>query len=226
MHQIERVKGVFNGPPANFPTGASTGAALEDAALCVSWLIYPGNGVSLSSDPLLVRAGVDTLLYKEFWDHSNSFCTVFAGAARVGVDPDLILRQMKTVTQKNIQPNFLFNFGGGIENNAGIPDGLNEMLLQSHEGFLRLFPCWPKDRPARFDGLRAYGAFLVSAELTGGDVQSIRISSEKGRPCTVLNPWAGAVQVLRNGTKRETVSGERLRLATAPGERIELLKRP
>ena len=28
MQNIQRVKGVFNGPPANFPTGASTGAAL------------------------------------------------------------------------------------------------------------------------------------------------------------------------------------------------------
>ncbi len=208
-----------------FDTSEHGATRLEDAALCVSWMIYPGNGVSLSSDPALVRAGVDTLLHKELWDHSNSFCTVFAGAARVGIDPDLILRQMRTVTEKNIQPNFLFNFGGGgIENNSGIPGGLNEMLLQSHEGFLRLFPCWPNDRPARFDGLRAYGAFLVSAERAGGEVKSVRITSEKGQPCTILNPWAGAVQVLRNGVKCETFSGERFALPTAPGESIELLK--
>ncbi len=210
-----------------FDTSEHGATRLEDAALCVSWMIYPGNGVSLSSDPSLVRAGADTILYKEFWDHPNSFCTVFAGAARVGVDPDLILRQMKAVTEKNIQPNFLFNFGGGgIENNSGIPGGLNEMLLQSHEGFLRLFPCWPKDRPARFERLRAYGAFLVSSELAGGEVKSVRIVSEKGQPCTVLNPWAGAVDVMRNGMKSETVCGERFTLSTVPGERIELLKRP
>jgi alpha-L-fucosidase 2 len=210
-----------------FDTSEHGATRLEDAALCVSWMIYPGNGVSLSSDPSLVRAGADTILYKEFWDHPNSFCTVFAGAARVGVDPDLILRQMKAVTEKNIQPNFLFNFGGGgIENNSGIPGGLNEMLLQSHEGFLRLFPCWPKDRPARFERLRAYGAFLVSSEMAGGEVKSVQIVSEKGQPCTVLNPWAGAVDVMRNGMKRETVCGERFTLSTVPGERIELLKRP
>jgi hypothetical protein len=100
------------------------------------------------------------------------------------------------------------------------------MLLQSHEGFLRLFPCWPKDRPARFERLRAYGAFLVSSELAGGEVKSVRIVSEKGQPCTVLNPWAGAVDVMRNGMKSETVCGERFTLSTVPGERIELLKRP
>ncbi|MCY2927996.1 MAG: hypothetical protein NTV86_00600, partial [Planctomycetota bacterium] len=197
---------------------------LEEASLCVSWSIYPGNGVSLSSDPALVRAGADTILYKAFWDNPNSFCTAFAVAARVGIDPEMILRHMKTVTEKNIQPNFLLTFGGGgIENNSGIPGGLNEMLLQSHEGFLRLFPCWPADRPARFTGLRAYGAFLVSAERAGGRVQSVQIVSEKGRPCTVGNPWPDeGVLVRRNGAPAETLRGERLRLATAPGERLDL----
>jgi hypothetical protein len=192
--------------------------------MCCVQHIYPANAVSLSSDPALVKAGVDTILYKDLWEQGNSFSTIFAAAARVGVDPDLILRQMKRVTEKYIQPNFMFNMGGGgIENSSGIPDGLNEMLLQSHEGFLRLFPCWPKGRPARFDGLRAYGAFLVSAELAGGTVRSVRIVSEKGQPCTVLNPWPGkAARVLRNGENAEIVSGDRLSLPTSPGERVEL----
>jgi hypothetical protein len=201
---------------------------LEDLNMCCIQHIYPANAISLSSDPALVRAGVDTILYKDLWENLNSFSTIFAASARVGVDPDVILQQMKRVTEKYIQPNFMFNMGGGgIENNSGIPDGLNEMLLQSHEGFLRLFPCWPKGQPARFDGLRAYGAFVVSAELTRERVESVRIVSEKGRTCTVLNPWAGAaVRVLRNGVASETVSGDRFSVATSPGERLELTRRP
>jgi hypothetical protein len=197
---------------------------LEDVNMCGIQHIYPGNAVSLSSAPALVRAGVDTIIYKDLWENGNSFSTIFAAAARVGVDPDLILSQMTRVTQKYIQPNFLFNFGGGgIENNSGIPDGLNEMLLQSHEGFLRLFPCWPASRPARFEGIRAYGAFLVSAELSDGRVQSVRILSEKGRPCTVLNPWPGAgILVRRDGVMSDTVHGDRFTLTTAPGERLVL----
>jgi hypothetical protein len=57
---------------------------------------------------------------------------------------------------------------------------LNEMLLESHEGVLRLFPCWPKDQDARFGTLRACGAFLVSAELKGGSIGGVKIASEKG----------------------------------------------
>ncbi|MEI6218264.1 MAG: hypothetical protein WCP86_05150, partial [bacterium] len=93
---------------------------LEDLNMCCIQHIYPANGVSLSSDPLLVRAGVDTILYKDLWENLNSFSTVFAAAARVGVDPDLILQQMNRVTEKYIQPNFMFNMGGGgIENSSG-----------------------------------------------------------------------------------------------------------
>jgi hypothetical protein len=65
------------------------------------------------------------------------------------------------------------------------------MLLQSHEGFLRLFPVWPKELSAKFGNLRAMGAFLVSSELRDGEVKELIVESEKGVACTVLNPWPG-----------------------------------
>ena len=116
----------------------------------------------------------------------------------------------------------LFYGGGGIESCGGFL-AVNEMLLQSHEGVVRLFPCWPKDQNARFGTLRAVGAFLVSAELKGGVVTGVTIVSEKGRFCTVQNPWPGkAVRVSRNGGASETLTGERLSLKTAPGESMIL----
>ena len=54
--------------------------------------------------------------------------------------------------------------GGGIESCGGIISAVDEMLMQSHEGVIRVFPVWPKEMPARFGNLRAYGAFLVSGE--------------------------------------------------------------
>ena len=60
-----------------------------------------------------------------------------------------------------------FQCGGGNVEGAGIADGINAMLLQSHEGFLRLFPCWHHPA-AKFGTLRAAGAFLVSAEKKDG----------------------------------------------------------
>ena len=64
-----------------------------------------------------------------------------------------------------------------------------EMLLQSWDGSIRLFPRWPKDRDVAFDGWRAQGAFLVSAAMKGGKVAYFKVKSEKGAPCVVLGDW-------------------------------------
>lgn len=53
-----------------------------------------------------------------------------------------------------------------------------------------MFPCW-SHADGTFVTLRAAGAFLVSAEKKNGVVQPITILSEKGRLCSVLNPWPG-----------------------------------
>ena len=99
---------------------------------------------------------------------------------------------------------------------------INEMLLQSHEGVIRFFPVWPKEENARFGGLRAVGAFLVSAELKDGTIRGVTLHSEKGRACTVQNPWPGKqVQLVRNGNAAETVAGARFRFHTAIRETIQ-----
>jgi hypothetical protein len=112
--------------------------------------------------------------------------------------------------------------GGGIENVAGFL-AVNEMLLQSHEGVLRFFPVWPKEQNARFGSLRAVGAFLVSAELKDGVVGGVKIISEKGRACTVQNPWPGRkVQLVRRGTATEFATGDRFTFPTVEDETVEL----
>ena len=111
----------------------------------------------------------------------------------------------------------------GMEHFSIVPNAIQEMLMQSHEGVLRFFPCWPKDLDARFGTLRADGAFLVSAELKGGVVSGVTILSEKGRDCTVQNPWPGkAVSLIRDGKVSETVSGERFTFKTGENESVSL----
>jgi hypothetical protein len=67
------------------------------------------------------------------------------------------------------------------------------MLLQSHEGIIRLFPCWDRKSDAKFENLRADGAFLVSAELKDEKVTTLSLKSLKGRKCTVQCDGIGAV---------------------------------
>ena len=123
----------------------------------------------------------------------------------------------------NSYANLVLSYGGGgIETVAGFL-AVNEMLLRSYEGVLRFFPVWPREQNARFGNLRAVGAFLVSAELKDGVVGCAKIQREKGRACTVQNPWAGQkVQLIREGKVPEPVSGDRFTLKAAVGEAIEL----
>lgn len=162
---------------------------------------------------------------EEVWVRDgNAFDTVPPGAARLGIDPERILEMMRRKIEAHALPNlWIVQGGGGIETCGGITAGINEMLLQGHEGVLRVFPCWPRGRDARFADLRAWGAFLVSAELKNGAVRGVRVVSEKGGPCRVENPWpARAAHLRRNGRPPETISGETLAFATGPGEEIHL----
>jgi hypothetical protein len=110
-----------------------------------------------------------------------------------------------------------------IDGNFAGTAGITEMLLQSHEGVIRLFPCWPMDQDARFGTLRTRGAFLVSAELKGGVVSGVKITSEKGVDGIIQNPWPDKnVRVFRNGQPAEIASGPRIALKTTVGEGIEL----
>ncbi|MBN1417948.1 MAG: beta-galactosidase [Planctomycetes bacterium] len=186
--------------------------------------IWPAGGIGLDSDPKLLAIARDTLVSLSRWTDGNGFATFYTAAARLGHDPVEILKHLREQCDRHAFPNlYLFYAGGGIESCGGIISAPNEMLLQSHEGVLRFFPCWPEDQPARFGNLRAYGAFLVSAERKDGRVTGAVIRSEKGRPCTIENPWPGmAVRLVRNGRPAELLAGTRFAFRTAAGETIRL----
>jgi hypothetical protein len=86
--------------------------------------------------------------------------------------------------------NFDFMTRMGIwTENLSLPAVLNECMLQSYSGILRLFPNTANLGPARFRNLRARGAFLVSAAWDGKQVSQVEISSEKGGVARLANPW-------------------------------------
>ena len=90
------------------------------------------------------------------------------------------------------------NYGhsGAWTESLGVIAPLQEMMLQSWDGALRIFPAWPKGLDARFESFRAEGAFLVSAAWSKGEVTALRILSEKGQPCCIYIPWRAGMDVL------------------------------
>lgn len=85
-----------------------------------------------------------------------------------------------------------------LNSSGGFAAAVNEMILQSFDGLIRVFPALPSDWSGRFAGLRAVGAFLVSAAATDGAVDWIVVSSERGGPCRVANPWPGRAAEVRD----------------------------
>jgi len=109
---------------------------------------------------------------------------------------------------------------------------MNEMLLQSHEGVIRIFPSVPKEWDVRFD-LAAIGGFRVCAERVGGSIRWLAIESHSGGVCRVVNPWPSkstrfCFDVHPEGTTRvglaEEVTGSEkaLRWETVAGRRYLL----
>lgn len=68
-----------------------------------------------------------------------------------------------------------------LEGNLAFASGLQQMLIQSHTGTIRVFPAIPSDwKDVSFSNLRARGAFLVSARMEDGKVTSLKVKAEKG----------------------------------------------
>ena len=88
--------------------------------------------------------------------------------------------------------------------NLSLPAIVNECLMQSYDGVIRLFPNTTNLGEARFRDLRACGAFLVSAMWDGKAVAEATVKSEKGSLARVVNPWTSSraeVRALSSGTE-------------------------
>lgn len=90
-----------------------------------------------------------------------------------------------------------------LEGNFAFASGIQEMLLQSHTGTIRVFPAIPEGwKDVSFENLRAMGAFLVSAVRKDGKVVKLRVYSEKGGHLNIVSPVDG------NLLQYETEAGE------------------
>lgn len=114
----------------------------------------------------------------------------------------------EAVTRSTTLPNMGWIIHGWDRNTwihqCGFPILINESILQSYTGQLRVAPV-RLGRDICFGQLRTVGAFLVSGEIRAdGTVAYLAITSEAGKPCELIRPWpvTNAIRVRRSSTMR------------------------
>lgn len=105
-----------------------------------------------------------------------------------------------------------------LEGNFAFAAGIQEMLLQSHTGIIRVFPAIPAAwRSVAFDKLRAMGAYLISARQSDGKIEYIRIYPEEGGPLCLAIPQGQEIADISGHDKEIQIENGILKLQTQKG---------
>ncbi|MDP4192238.1 MAG: hypothetical protein Q8858_11775 [Bacteroidota bacterium] len=109
-----------------------------------------------------------------------------------------------------------------LEGNFAFAAGLQEMLLQSQNGLIEVFPAVPCSwKDIEFNDFRAEGAFIVSAKKQNGKLVSLSILPEKGGELRIKNIFREAKYKIK-GTKtdKNVFENDIITLKTEPGKEI------
>jgi len=207
-------------------------------APCNLMTVFPGEDHGLHSDEKIKKILFNTVRNNQN-EGGNDLVFQHLQQARLGMlDLDAFKRAVKYCTLENgtssdyaLQVNgryadntnfqYMKRMGIWFEN-FGLPAVINECLLQSYNGIIRMFPNWPHNKDAGFKTLRATGGFLVSSSIKNGIVQEIQIFSENENDLRIYNPWVKdkQVKVFVNGKERKFLSGDIIRLKVEKGQTI------
>jgi len=109
-----------------------------------------------------------------------------------------------------------------MESMSVLATAMNESLLQSYDGILRIFPAFPASKNGRFT-LHAEGGFVVSSEIKSGKVQWICIKSLFGNPFKLELPWGRAVVQSNLEKNSQMISGNIAEIKTRSNEVMMIL---
>jgi alpha-L-fucosidase 2 len=152
--------------------------------------------------------------------YGNIWANDAAQAARLGLGDEAFAGMKKMLQKYQAYPNGLTDNTNGVFEFLGVHlSAMNESLLQSYNGKIRVFPAVPSD--STFVGkfsLLATGGFEVSSEREGGDIKYVGVRSLYGKTAQVVNPWGTAqvdVRRLSDNAVIATTTAATISFATA-----------
>ena len=132
------------------------------------------------------------------WTQINNFPRLATDAVNCRYSAERVVGQLAAGIRRQMKANMMIDDGvHGIEK-AGATEAVNNMMLLSDQGVIKLFGNWLANTDAKFVRLRANGAFVFSAEYDGAAneiKEGATMTSEKGATATVATLWADGMTV-------------------------------
>ncbi len=184
--------------------------------------VWPSDQIDMDSPDDELLTAIRTWMTIKL-EGSNNLVSHHVIASRLGINSyndfkrDLSFRALPNglVTTKvsRVSSEFDYDWGyfrfwsyGIFVENCGLPLVINEMMLQSHNNTIKLFPTLDVHRKAEFYHLRARGGFLVSAEVDRGFVKWAEIEATVDKECRVRLPWPYSILIIKNISSGTSVS--------------------
>ncbi len=182
------------------------------------YAVYPGDQITIERTPRLARAAYVSV--ERRIQGSPRYEASAGGLWMAGIwsrfeEPDMAEVGVRAEIAR-CGPNIVRY--RTIEKNYGIPAVIAEMLLQSHNGVIKLLPALPKAWPTgQVKGLRARGGFEVDIAWQDGELTQAKIKSLIGRDCRIRSASPLTVEISGTTVKTSEVESAIFEFSTRSG---------